>query len=171
MQLIDLIKKRYSVRSYQDKPVEPEKLEKVLEAARFAPTAKNLQPFRFIVIENDIDKQHVMNAYPRKWASEVPIFIVVCVDHAQAWRRPDGKSYGDLDAAIAVDHMTLAAAELGLGTCWVGYFDAYMLSQALKLPEGIEPVVVLPIGYPKTEEVPERHLKRKSLDELVEYRR
>ncbi len=169
MEFIELVKNRYSVRSYSDRTVEKDKIEKILEAARLAPTAKNLQPFKFLVVESPEAKEHVVRAYPRKWAEEVPVFIVICVDHSQAWRRPDGKSYGDVDAAIAVDHMTLAATEMGLGTCWVGYFDSFMLSQSLKLPEGIEPVVILPVGYPKKDEVPERHLKRKPLAELVEY--
>jgi nitroreductase len=95
---------------------------------------------------------------------------MICGDHSKAWRRPDGKGHCDIDAAIAADHMTLAAAELGLGTCWVCNFDTRALHKLLRLPPHVEPIVLLPLGYPADQGDPGRHeTKRKKMEEIVHW--
>ena len=114
MSFLDLAKKRFSVRNYQARPVEEEKLMQVLEAGRVAPSAVNYQPVHFIVVRNEEIKKKVASTYKRDWLLTAPVIIVVCGDHSRSWRRGDGKDHCDIDAAIAIDHMTLAAVELGL---------------------------------------------------------
>jgi nitroreductase len=165
MNFLELAKKRYSVRSYLDKPVEEEKLRYVLEAGRIAPSAANFQPWHCIVARDKQLIAQIGSAYPRKWFTEAPVVLVLC-----GWKRNDGKDHTDIDIAIMADHMTLAAAESGLGTCWVCNFDADKISQLLKLPDNIEPIVLLPLGYPA--DVPDqtaRHLVRNDFDAVVHW--
>src|SRR5450756_3022893 len=119
MDFFTLIESRYSVRAYSDRPVEDEKVELVLRAARLAPTAANLQPFRLVVVRTRGREAELRRLYHRKWFSEAPVVIGMCSVPAEAWTRRDGKNYADVDAAIAMDHLILAASALGLGTCWV----------------------------------------------------
>lgn len=167
MSLLEIAKSRYSVRAYEDKAVEKEKLLQVLEAARLAPSAVNFQPVHFIVVTEEATKQKICDTYPRGWFAEAPAVIVACGDHSKSWKRNDGKDHCDIDVAIAVDHLTLAAADLGLGTCWVCAFDAKKCHELLELPEHLEPAVLIPIGYPKGQRVTEG--KRKSIDEMVSW--
>lgn len=148
MAFIEIAKKRFSVRKFTDQQVEKEKLEAVLEAGRIAPSAVNFQPWRFVVLQDEKIKNAVCSSYKRDWILKAPTVIVVCGNHSEAWRRGDGKDHCDIDVAIAVDHMTLAAADLGLGTCWVCNFDSMYVSRILELPKGMEAAVLLPIGYP-----------------------
>ena len=166
MQVLDLMKQRCSVRQFEDRAVEEEKLLYVLEAARVAPSACNLQPYQFVILR---DPEHIAQIAP-EWvaSSNAPVMIVACGDHQQAWRRRDGKDHCDIDVAIAVDHMTLAAAEVGLGTCWICAFNAYQCSLVLELPSYLEPMVLLPLGYPADAKPADRHAaERKSLELLV----
>ena len=169
MSFIELAKKRFSVRSFLDQPVEKDKLLQVLEAGRVAPTAVNFQPFHFIVIKDAEERNKLSAVYPRDWFKEAPVIIVACGDHSVSWKRKDGKDHSDIDVAIAVDHMTLAATDLGLGTCWVCAFNAELCQQLLNLPEHLEPVALLPLGYPKSGRITD--MKRKSLEELVSWER
>lgn len=170
MTFLELAKKRYSSRSYKSVPVEDDKLKLVLEAGRVAPSAVNFQPLHFIVFRDEEAKKKVAETYDRDWINEAPIIIAICGDHSKAWRRPDGKGHCDIDAAIAADHMTLAAAELGLGTCWICNFNSRQLHKFLKLPPQIEVIVLLPLGYPADEGDPERHsTKRKTMEEIVHW--
>ncbi len=166
MPVLELMKQRCSVRQYQDRRIERDKLLYVLEAARVAPSACNNQPWRFVVIE---DKAlYAKIAPPWVSAAHAPAVIVACGDHRQAWKRYDGKDHCDIDLAIAVDHITLAAAEIGLGTCWICAFDAKRCAQVLNLPKHLEPIVLLPIGYPAEAKSPDRHVAdRKPLDQIV----
>lgn len=164
----DLAKKRCSVRSYKDIPVEEEKLKQVLEAARIAPSAVNFQPLYFIVVRDREQKKKVASSYRRDWIQKAPAIIVICGDHSKSWRRADGKDHCDIDAAIAIDHMTLAAVELGLGTCWVCAFNAMECHKALNLPSHLEAIALLPIGYPEDLPDVERHAtQRKRLEDMV----
>lgn len=166
--MLQLLKQRCSVRKFEERPIEREKLVYVLEAARVAPSACNFQPWRFLVLE---DRALIARIAP-VWvkASHAPVVIVACGDHKQAWRRRDGKDHCDIDLAIAVDHMTLAAAEVGLGSCWICAFDAYECAAALDLPEHLEPAVLLPLGYPAQMKNPNRHdTERKPLEEIVSW--
>ncbi|MDD3839819.1 MAG: nitroreductase family protein [Clostridia bacterium] len=168
MFFIDLAKRRYSTRKYKDQPVELEKLQQVLEAARIAPSAANLQPVKLVVLQDDDMRKKISVTYKRDWILQAPVIIVACGDHDKSWHRGDGKDHCDVDVAIAVDHMTLAAAELGLGTCWICAFDAKKCHQLLELPDNLEPIVLLPLGYPADQVDVNRHqTKRKDMDELV----
>lgn len=170
MDFLSLAKTRCSVRAYQPRPVEEEKLRTVLEAGRIAPSACNLQPWVFIVVRDLEAKARLAEAYPREWMAKAPVVLVLCADHSQSWKRSDGKDHGDVDIAIAADHMTLAAADQGLGTCWICAFDANKCRKALHIPEYIEPVVLLPLGYPEKVSDPDRHLeRRKKLEDIVHW--
>lgn len=167
MTFLDLAKKRYSVRDYKVMPVEKEKLYEVLEAGRMAPSAVNYQPLHFIVITDEAVKNRVSETYARDWFKKAPAVIIVCGDHAKSWKRKDGKDHCDIDAAIAVDHMTLAATDLGLGTCWVCAFDAKRCHEVLGLPENLEVIALMPIGYAADNSEPEK--KRKNLNDIVSW--
>ncbi|MBD3346006.1 MAG: nitroreductase [Chitinivibrionales bacterium] len=149
MTFLELVKSRYSVRGYENRPVEEEKVLKVLNAGRLAPSACNNQPWHFVVIENENKKKELQKVYDREWFYTAPVIIAVCCDMNAAWKRMDGVTYGFVDAAIAMDHMILAATEEGLGTCWIGAFDSQAARKVLELPGGIEPVVFTPLGYPE----------------------
>lgn len=167
MSFIDIAKKRYSVRNYNGRKVEPEKLSQILEAARVAPTAANRQPVRLIVIQSEEGLAKLGKAANIYGA---PLAVVVCADHGRAWVRPhDKKQTGDIDASILTDHMMLQATELGLGTLWVCFFEPDVVRQEFRLPEELEPVNILAVGY--TDEEPasaDRHdTKRIPLQQLV----
>jgi len=166
---LDIAKNRYSCRKYDARKVEEEKLAMVLEAGRVAPSAVNFQPWHFYVLEKGEDLEQFQAAYHREWFQTAPCVIVICADHGVSWKRKaDGKDHGDVDAAITTDHMTLQATELGLATCWICNFDIEKCRELLKLPDHLEPMVILPLGYPLDSADPERHNeKRKSLSEIV----
>ncbi len=160
-----LLKERYSIRSYKPLKVSKALITEVLEAGRMAPSANNRQPWYFISVCDDNQLDRIKAAYPRDWFAKTPQLIVVCGDHNGSWKRSyDSKDHCDIDIAIAVDHMTLRATELGLGTCWVCDFDPSVLSEILELPDYIEPIVILPIGYPANPKVPLKN--RKSPDKI-----
>lgn len=166
MNFSELVTKRYSVRAYKPDPVEEEKLQQVLEAARMAPTAVNLQPFQIIVIHTAGREAELSRIYGRDWFTQAPLIICACGVPTRGWTREDGKCYTDVDVAIVVDHMTLAAADVGLGTCWIGAFDPVAAREVLGLPDDVEPIAFMPLGYPADHL---RTKKRKPLSELVRY--
>ena len=168
MKFIELARRRCSIRGYKPDPIPEELLNEVLEAGRLAPSAKNLQPYHFIVVRSKEGLDALAEAYPAPFFREAPVAIVVCVEPSKGWTRErhDGKNYCEVDAAIAVDHMTLAAEDLGLGTCWVAAFDPVRVHEAMGLPEGIIPLILLSLGYPNA---PGREKSRKNLEELVRY--
>jgi len=168
MSFIELAEKRCSIRSYKPDPVPQDLLQVVLQAGNLAPTAKNLQPFHFIVVQSAGQLDKLGAAYPAPFLREAPVVIVVCVEPAKGWTRDrhDGKNYCEVDAAIAADHMTLAAVDAGLGTCWIAAFDPDAVRQAMELPDGIDPLILLPIGFPNASG---REKSRKDLKEIVRY--
>jgi nitroreductase len=166
MDFAELIKQRYSVRAYKSDPVEKEKLQQVLEAARLAPSACNKQPFQLIVIETAGREAELRRVYHRSWFHQAPLVIAAVGLPGEAWSRQDGKNYVYVDTAIAMDHITLAATDLGLGTCWVAAFDPAAARKVLNLPDTAEPVAFTPLGYPADQPKPK---ERKSLAELVRY--
>lgn len=141
-------------------------MDKILEAARLAPTAANRQCFRLFVIKTVGCKEELKNIYNREWFVQAPYVIGICGIPEGNWTRRDGKNYNDIDSAIVMDHLILSAAALGLGTCWVGDFNSSAARKFLALPLGIEPLAFTPIGYPADNAGPK---KRKSLDKLVRY--
>jgi len=168
MGFIDIARTRYSCRNYLDKQVEEDKIAQILEAARIAPSAKNLQPWHFVVTQEPENLEQIKSCYARDWINSAPMIVLACGDHKGAWYRADGKSHTNVDVAIAVDHMTLAAADLGLGTCWVCKFDVLKCANILQLPEGMEPIAMIPVGYPADQPDTERHeVQRKSLQDIV----
>lgn len=167
MDFFDLIQQRHSVRSYRPDPVEPEKLERILEAARLAPTAVNLQAFQIVVMKTQGREAELKKVYHRDWFSQAPLVIGICIIKDKCWVRNDRKSFGDVDAAIVMDHLILAATALGLGTCWIGAFDQNAAIEVFRLDKGVEPVVLTPLGYPADTTYKK---VRKPLEELVIYR-
>lgn len=168
MDFMGLAKKRCSIRAYTDRKVEPEKLEQILEAARVAPTAKNLQPVKLLVVQSGEGLEKVGKAANIYGA---PLAVIVCADRDRAWTRPfDGKRSTDIDASILTDHMMLEATSLGLGSVWICYFKPDVLREEFALPENLEPVNILAIGYSAGERArSDRHEVRVSLDQLVAY--
>jgi nitroreductase len=168
MNFLQLIRERYSVRAFRPEPVSDVLLKQVVEAGRLAPSACNNQPWYFIIINNPDVVSKIHDAYPRDWFAKTNQIIAVCGDRDRSWKRSyDAKDHLDIDVAIAVDHMTLFAAELGLGTCWVCHFDPAKVSKALALPSHVEPIALLPIGYPQVMDTPSKN--RKDIDEIVFY--
>ena len=167
MEFIDVINKRYSVRGYSDKEVEKEKLEYVLKAATIAPTGVNAQPFKVYVIDTKKNKDELAKIYGAKWFVEAPYVLCVVGIIDKAWTRPwDGKNIVDIDATIVMDHIILAATDVGLGTCYIGAFKADRAKRLLDLDENEVPVLFTPLGYPDAEP---RDTPRKELDEFVVY--
>ena len=163
-----LINSRYSVRGYKSDPVEEVKLEKVLQAARLAPSATNRQPYRLLVIKTEGREAELSRIYSSEWFIQAPYIICACGIESQAWKRQsDEKNYCMADVAIAFDHLILAATELGLGTCWIAAFDVQAAREVLALPLEYTPLFLTPLGYPNTQAHPKRRLP---LSELVEYR-
>lgn len=170
MTFLELAKTRYSVRNYLPDPVEEEKLNYILECGRIAPSAANYQPWHIVVIRDEEMKKRIASTYDRKWFAEAPVMLVFCGDHAAAWKRSDGKDHTDIDLSIIIDHITLAAAEMDLGTCWICNFDAKKCAEILDLPAHVEPVALLPLGYPGN--IPDdraRHLVRKNKEDIIHY--
>ncbi len=170
MNFQDLVRARYSARAYKPDPVPDAALQQVLEAARLAPTASNRQPFRVIVIHTAGREAELGRIYRREWFVQPPLVLCVAAVPAEGWMRGrfDGKSYSDVDAAIVMDHIVLAATDLGLGTCWVAAFDPAAAREVLDLPPGVEPVAFTPLGFAADRPGPKA---RKPLTELVLYER
>ena len=166
MEFSEVIRQRYSTRAYKSTPVPDDVLERILEAARLAPTAANRQPWQLIVIHTAGREAELARIYGNAWFTQAPIVIAACNLPGQAWVRRDGKNYADVDLAIAMDHLILAAANEGLGSCWIGAFDPAAAREILGLPEGVEPVVFTPLGYPADQRQPKR---RRTLETLVRY--
>lgn len=169
MEFLELAKKRFSVRQFSDKKVEPEKLGKVLEAGRVAPTAVNKQPQRILVLNNEESLNLVKKC--TKYHFDAPIILMVCYDSDEGWKNPySGDDCSIVDATIITTHMMLEAADLGLGSTFVGHFDPQALREQFKLPDNIIPVALLPLGYPKEGLEPSRaHSKRKPIEKTVFY--
>ena len=169
MNFLALAKKRCSVRSYSSKKVEQTKLDLILEAARVAPTAANRQPQRLLVLASEASLEKLKkgaNVYG------APLALVVCTDHQECWKRSyDAMDAAVIDATIAATHAMLEAAELGLDSIWVCHFNPAIVRSEFSLPDGVEPVHVLGIGYAAGDvKSPDRHATaRKPLEELVRY--
>ena len=163
----ELAETRRSVRAYKPDAVPEELVQQVLEAGRLAPSACNKQPWRFIVVRSETTRRALGAAYAREWFWKAPVVIAVCILPKEAWVRSfDGKNYAMVDGALAMDHMQLAAAELGLGTCWIGAFDPAAAREILNLPDGVELVGMTPLGFPDVEPNP-RLRSRRPLGETV----
>lgn len=161
MKVFEAIKKRRSVRKFKHKAVEERKIKKLLEAARWAPTAGNLQSFYFYLVKSKKLKSRLASAcLNQEFISEAPIVFVACADterSASVYGSRGKNLYALQDATIATQNMFLAAVEMGLAACWVGAFDERGVSETLSIPHKLRPVAVLPVGYPsKAPEAPQR---------------
>ena len=168
MDVMEAIRTRRSVRSYEDRPVEDDKLMAVLEAARLAPSAKNFQEWRFVVVRDAATRQKLMAAAKgQSFVGQAPVVIACCAETDNHVMSCGQLSY-PIDVAIAIDHMTLKAVEEGLGTCWVGAFYEDQAKAVLGVPEEVRVVELLALGYPKYGE-PGRPKSRLAMDEIVHW--
>lgn len=174
---IDLVKKRRSVRSYKPDPVPRELIEKCLEAVRHAPTACNTQSWKFIVVEGELKERLVAESLgglvvPNRFATGAPVIVVIAADPDFVTHRIGGTfkgiDYRLIDAGIAGEHFVLQAAELGLGTCWIGWFDQKAVKRVLSLPGGWAVSAMITVGYPLDRP---GEKKRKELQDISEFRR
>ncbi|MDR1381923.1 MAG: nitroreductase family protein [Tannerella sp.] len=167
MELLQLISQRRSVRQYLPGDVEQEKIDRLMECARLAPSAMNSQPWKFIIVKSPEKKALLHQCYSREWFASAPLYILALGDTDNSWKRkPDGKDYCGVDVAIAFEHLVLAATEQGLGTCWVCNFDVELCSKLFRLPANMIPVAITPIGYPAHEQEPVTN--RKTMREITE---
>lgn len=165
MDFYELINYRRSIRAYEKKEVPEEKVTKILEAARLAPSAANKQPWHFIVIKDKATREKFKDAYSPEWFHTAPVIIGICGNPKQAWvRKYDNKNYFDVDLAICFDHLTLAAANEGLGTCWIGAFKPEKVKEILNLPDEIQAVAFTPLGFPAEKG---KEKVRKALSDIV----
>ena len=165
MNVHEAIATRKSVRSWADKPVEEEKLHRVLESMRLAPSAKNVQEWRFVVVTDaEARAQLTEAAYGQRFVGEAPVVVVACAETDRRTMHCGHLAFL-VDVAIAIDHLTLAATEEGLGTCWIGKFDPDRVRDILGIPAEIEVVELIPLGYPADPSRTEK--KRLPLAEMV----
>lgn len=168
MDVLEAIRTRRSIRAYDSREVEEEKLKRVLEAGRLAPSASNRQDWKFIVVrDSEKRKMLVEAAGGQAFVEEAPVVLVVC------GTEPDkvmycGQPAYTVDTSIALSFMILEACELGLGTCWLGHFDEKRVKEILGIPAGVRVVAMTPLGYPA--ESPAAR-PRKSIDEVVSFER
>lgn len=166
MEVVEAIRSRRSIRKYLDRPIEDEKLREVLDAARLAPSGVNRQEWKFVIVR-DPDNRRELAAATRnqEWIAAAPV-IVACAATDTKVTTGSGEPAHRIDVSIAVDHMTLRARELGLGTCWIGAFDQRKAEQILNAPESAEVIVLMTLGYPAEEG---RDRGRKALEKIVSY--
>lgn len=171
MNFIEIARSRYSCRNYNPEVITEEVFLRLMEAFRIAPSAVNFQPWHIIAVKKQENLVKVHEAYPRDWFRTAPMVLIVCGDHSKSWKRPsDGKDHADIDIAIAIDHLTLQATSMGLATCWVCNFKPEVIRQHFSLPENLEPIVLIPVGYPNDHPDIDRHVtKRKTLTEIVSW--
>jgi nitroreductase len=159
MEVYAAIQKRRSIRQYTRAPVEDEKLQQLLHAARYAPSSKNRQNWKFIVVKDQTTRERLVDAcYGKQFIAQAPVVIAGVADPTLRWYR--------VDMGITFEHIALAATELGLGTCWIGSFEEGKVSQILHVPPDHETVILMTVGY--ADETPEVH-SRKQLNEVVCY--
>jgi nitroreductase len=166
MDLFEAIRKRYSCRAYQATPVEPEKTAQVLEAARLAPSARNSQDWRFVVVTDAKTRRALQNAAANQpFVGQAPVLIVAC-SCTNKRMNLCGQPYASINVSIAIEHMALAATALGLGTCWIGSFKPQQVRSVLNIPSSIEVVELMTLGYPADKGASPKRLKA---DEIACY--
>lgn len=170
MDFITLAQKRYSVRKFMEKAVEQEKLDLILKAGQLAPTAANFQPQRILVLNEEAELKKLREC--TQYHFNAPLALLVCYDKNVSWRRKnDGKNSGDIDASIVATHMMMEAADIGIGSTWVMYFDPQRTREVYRLPDHVEPVALLVMGYPAEDAVPSgTHGQREDIGQTVFYK-
>lgn len=165
--MLSLSRERFSARKFTSDAVSLEDIDYIMECVRLAPSAVNKQPWKWLIVRSETAKQQLQEAYDRSWFKTAPMYIVGMKNVEENWeRRYDGKPHGDIDVAIAAEHLCLAATERGLGTCWVCAFDPAIVRQHFHR-DGFEPVVIVPIGH-IADDCPRSEKKRKAIEEIVE---
>lgn len=167
MDFRELSNKRFSVRKYTDEPVSDADIEYIMECVRLAPSACNKQPWKFLLLTSDEAKGKIRQCYDRPWFATAPLYFLCMKSTDGSWVRPDdGKSHGDIDLGIAVEHLCLAAADRGLGTCWVCNYDVAAVERLFHV-DGFEAVAIIPAGHVAAD-CPKAEKKRKVMAEIVE---
>lgn len=147
MNILELSEKRFSARKYTAEPVAQSDLDYIMECVRLAPSAVNKQPWKFVIVRSEEAKQKLWRAYDREWFRTAPLYIVCMKNNNACWTRSyDDKKHGDVDVAIATEHLCLAATERGLGTCWVCNYDTSVMSELFP-SDDFETVAIIPIGH------------------------
>jgi len=165
MEFIDLVKQRCSVRNYSSEKIDKADIDYVMECVRLAPSAVNKQPWHFYICETSETLDKIRQCYHREWFATASCVIIACVNHDEEWiRQSDGRPHGIVDLSIAVEHLCLAAAEIGLGTCWVCNFDVQKTKELFGFTGNIEPAVLIPIGYPVMKA---SEKNRKPMEEII----
>lgn len=169
MDFLELAKERYSVRKFDSKPIEAEKVNLILEAGRLAPTAVNYQPQRILVLQTEEELQKLEASNPYRFGQT--LVLLICYDKTVSWKRKyDNQDSGEMDASIVATHMMLEAYNLGIGSTWVGHFDPQILRESFAIPENLEPVLLLMLGYPGKDAEPNPlHFKRLDKEQTVFY--
>jgi len=168
MTFLDLAKARYSVRSFKDQPIEDEKINVILEAGHVAPTACNNQPQKIYIAKSEDARKKLASVC--RCTFDAPVILVICYDRTRDWKNKimPGYESGETDAAIVCTHMMLEAAELGIGSCWVGYFNADQVSEILGLPENVTVSALLLLGYPADDARPlPMHTQYRNPEDIV----
>ena len=168
--MLEAIKNRRSIRAFKNEGISSETVEKLIDAARWAPSAGNIQPWEFIIVKNSEVKRRLAEAaLNQKFIEEAPIVIVVCADENRSFKGYGlrGKSlYCIQDTAAAIQNIHLAACSLGLATCWVGAFKEEDVRKILDVPDGVRPVALVPVGYPAEKPSPP---SRRPLSQIIHY--
>lgn len=169
MNFTELAKARYSCRKFSEAPVEKDKIEQIIEAGIASPTAVNKQPYKIWVMESEEAQKNISQI--TKYIFGAKLFFVVGSDKESAWiRKYDQRNFGDVDTSIVATHMMLAIHDLGLGTTWVGYFDAPKLQEMYPEMKGYNLVAIFPVGYPAHDAAASAsHSSRKGIEEVVSY--
>lgn len=154
MDFLELAEERYSVRSYSDRPVEQDKIDRILKAAQLAPTAVNFQPQMIYVLKSDEAMAKIRGLC--RCIYDAPMAFMICSDESKTWKSQTERGYssGEMDCSIVCTHMMLEAWEQGIGSVWVRLFDVKKVAKAFELPKHIKPICLLPVGYPSEQSVP-----------------
>lgn len=164
----ELCDARFSARKYTDETVSEEDLAYIMECVRLAPSAVNRQPWRFLIVTSEEGKAKIRECYNRPWFVTAPVYVVCMNAVDECWTRGDGKAHGDIDVAIATEHLCLAATDRGLGSCWVCNYDPDAMRRLFPV-EGYEAVAIVPLGH-VAPDCPHPDKKRKNLDSICERR-
>ena len=167
MTLKELAIKRFSVRKYTEEAVSKADIDYIMDCVRLAPSACNRQPWKFLMITSPEAKEKIHQCYDRDWFKTAPMYVLCLKDVNNCWVRPDdGKPHGDIDLGIAVEHLCLAAAERGLGTCWVCNYHVETLQRLFPV-EGFEAVAIIPLGHIAAD-CSHAEQQRRALNEIIE---
>ncbi|MCK9208129.1 MAG: nitroreductase family protein [Salinivirgaceae bacterium] len=165
MELTKAISERYSCRSFSPQKVAVEKLQQLATLAGGSPSAANKQAYRVSIITEKDELEKCYLIYAREWLKTAPAIMLICANLSEGWIRADGKNHAEIDTAIYIDHLTLLATDAGLATCWVCNFNRELCRELFGLPSSLEPMVLLPIGFPKDAAIPSK--KRKDANEWL----